>query len=164
MAGEMSRADLTPEAFPLHFAVAVALSGSVEPFDVYQGPYVRLPAHKLWLVDSEADPGFVFWYDEKTDSYSDGFLPYQSDSDAFAVQAAKLLVEHGGTPKAEFDAERTTVSDIGDGPHSRLEWALQNWLNSTDPSCDCGGSDTCIDCAVRNLLGRIKPFAEREKT
>ena len=40
MTGEMCRSELTAEAYPIHFAIAKALGGSVEPFDQYQGPYV----------------------------------------------------------------------------------------------------------------------------
>lgn len=40
MTGEMYKSDVTEEEYPLHFAIAKALHGTVEPFDVYQGPYV----------------------------------------------------------------------------------------------------------------------------
>ena len=40
MTGEMHRSEVTPEAYPTHFAIARALGGTVEPFDQYQGPYV----------------------------------------------------------------------------------------------------------------------------
>ncbi len=40
MTGEMIKSDVTREAYPLHFAIADELGGSVEPFDQYQGPYV----------------------------------------------------------------------------------------------------------------------------
>lgn len=45
MTGEMNKADVTREDYPLHFAIADALGGTVEPFDVYQGPYVSTTAN-----------------------------------------------------------------------------------------------------------------------
>lgn len=42
MTGEMTQADPTPEEYPLHYAIAEALGGTVRPFDKYQGPYVSI--------------------------------------------------------------------------------------------------------------------------
>ncbi|KKL89015.1 hypothetical protein LCGC14_1918890 [marine sediment metagenome] len=72
MTGEMFSSDVTPEAYPLHFAIAEALGGTVQPFDQYQGPYVLigediragdepyavavqgLGVVRLWLIDESA--------------------------------------------------------------------------------------------------------------
>lgn len=43
MTGEMCNADVTREEYPIHFAVADAIGGTVDPFDVYQGPYIAAP-------------------------------------------------------------------------------------------------------------------------
>ncbi len=40
MTGEMHKSEVTREAYPLHFACADAVGGTVEPFDQYQGPYI----------------------------------------------------------------------------------------------------------------------------
>lgn len=64
MAGEQSESDVTREEFPVHFAIADKIGGTVRPFDVYQGPYIYTdaaggPAQRLFL-SSETD-GFT-WY------------------------------------------------------------------------------------------------------
>lgn len=51
MTGEMSQheADNAPE-WEIHRLIAAEFGGTVHAFDVYQGPYIRLPNHKLWLT------------------------------------------------------------------------------------------------------------------
>lgn len=55
MTGEMSRSDVTREAYPSHFAIARVVKGTVHPFDVYQGPYILAPAGRLWIVPQETE-------------------------------------------------------------------------------------------------------------
>ena len=42
MTGEMTTVDR--EEWPTHFAIAEAVGGTVQPFDVYQGPYIVVGA------------------------------------------------------------------------------------------------------------------------
>ena len=53
MTGEMHPSEVTREAYPLHFAVADALDGTVHPFDHYQGPYVSIGPNN-WIVPTGA--------------------------------------------------------------------------------------------------------------
>lgn len=84
MTGEMHESEVTREAYPLHFAIADALGGSVRPFDQYQGPYVQTPKGRLWVCPLE-DTGFCFVYNEKTGNKSACF-PW--DADEIAAEAA----------------------------------------------------------------------------
>lgn len=82
MTGEMSKDDVTRDEFPLHFAIADALGGTVEPFDVYQGPYIKLIDARLFIG---SDDGFVAYvWNEATGEQSE-FLGYDIDD---AVSAA----------------------------------------------------------------------------
>lgn len=94
MAGEMSAAEVTREAYPLHFAIADSFGGEVKPFDQYQGPYVvigddvrigRTPyavaprglgVVRLWLCSDDGAECYIyneanerrselFWYDDE---------------------------------------------------------------------------------------------------
>lgn len=55
MTGEMSRInprtgeDSNGESWPVHLAIARSVKGELRPFDVYQGPYIRIPGGRLWL-------------------------------------------------------------------------------------------------------------------
>ena len=78
MTGEKTKSDLTRELFPDHFAIADALNGHVEPFDIYQGPYIcigedvrsgtdpyaiavtGLGVVRLWLLDEGAGLDCVY--------------------------------------------------------------------------------------------------------
>lgn len=81
MTGEMSREDVTPEEFPLHFAIAKAMRGKVHPFDVYQGPYVAARKGKFWIsahLEScdhghEHDTGLVEVFNEATNKTAVSF-------------------------------------------------------------------------------------------
>lgn len=86
MTGEMSKADVTEEAFPLHFAIAKAIGGTVEPFDVYQGPYISTPTGERLFVASEDGDNAVVW-NERTDESSSEFSAYTSRNED-AVDAA----------------------------------------------------------------------------
>ena len=85
MTGEMSKADVTREAYPIHFAIADALGGDVRPFDVYQGPYVYVPARgrmrarKFWLISEDGFDARI--YDEISDRQSPRFFVF-ADSPA----------------------------------------------------------------------------------
>jgi hypothetical protein len=102
MAGEMTTVER--EEWPLHFAVAEAVGGSVKPFDQYQGPYVvvgddiRLgstpyayaPMHlgvkRLWVTIDEA--GFAVVYRE--DINESLCVPCVTEA---VMDAARILME-----------------------------------------------------------------------
>ena len=95
MTGEMSRDDVTREAFPAHFAVADALGGTVEPFDVYQGPYVAVPpkgracARRIWICAEDSGSAGARLYDDLSDKQSPGFIWCGADSAALAADLAR---------------------------------------------------------------------------
>lgn len=97
MTGEMSRDEVTEDAFPLHFALAAKYQGAtVEPFDQYQGPFVSVPGHgRIWL--SSDDGYFSRWYSEKRHQASWPFIP---DGRTFQISAATELgcdlINNGG--------------------------------------------------------------------
>jgi len=92
MTGEMSREEVTPEAYPLHFAVAESLNGTVHPFDQYQGPFVQTKHGRLWITSED---GWVFRvYNERTDKMSD-YWPIFRDNEInkeMAVEHAKEVI------------------------------------------------------------------------
>lgn len=89
MTGEMSAADVTKEAYPLHFAIAEAMNGHVHPFDTYQGPYVLCEGGKLWIVDS-GDAAKVF--NERNDRSSEEFWPHGPSACRQAQLAARSIL------------------------------------------------------------------------
>jgi hypothetical protein len=100
MTGEMCKDDVTREEFPLHFAVADAVPGaSVEPWDVYQGPYIQLPGYGCyWLIEAYDGPSHRWdyyselccWWNEYRDDRS---VPFHLEDKAGAVEAFKGLIE-----------------------------------------------------------------------
>ena len=88
MTGEKCKADVTREAFPLHFAVKDALKRrgvSVEPFDVYQGPYIFVPGMgRFFLTGDYGDR----WWSESTSLCSKPFWEWDNTE-----QWAEVAVE-----------------------------------------------------------------------
>lgn len=78
MSGEMTRSEVTEEAYPLHFYVARHLRGTVEPFDQYQGPCIRTKYHNLWLCEVCDGDSFLYWYESSYDMQS-----YEFDDPSF---------------------------------------------------------------------------------
>ena len=60
MTGEMHYSEVTRDEYPWHFAIADALGGTVEPFDHYQGPYVRVDGCRVWICSDDGEAGTVF--------------------------------------------------------------------------------------------------------
>ncbi len=106
MTGEMLKCEVTREAFPTHFAIADAVGGTVQPFDVYQGPYVLVGADvrigsepyaiaprglgvvRLWLCSD--DGAICTVYNEATDKQSE---PFFWDDEGSAIEAAESVLQ-----------------------------------------------------------------------
>ena len=104
----MCASEVTPEAYPLHFAVAKEFGGEVKPFDQYQGPYVviggdirsgsgpyavavqGLGVVRLWLCSE--DGVWCYWYREDTDKKSDIFLSDHEESESWAIECAREIL------------------------------------------------------------------------
>lgn len=97
MTGEMCRAEVTREAYPLHFALADAFQGAtVAPFDQYQGPYVSVPGHGRVFLSSD-DGYFARWYSEKRHQMSGPFIPDgRTFNPATATDEGTHLILRGG--------------------------------------------------------------------
>ena len=121
MTGEMwtitqDGVDQDGETWDIHAAVARSVGGTLQPFDVYQGPYilvgkdrrvgerpyrVTLPGPcRLWITADENDTGTV--YREDTGA-SACWWPYSSESRA--IEAARSLLEGVGVSAAVAAAE-----------------------------------------------------------
>ena len=77
--GEMSREDVTRETYPAHFAIADALEGTVEPFDVYQGPYIDTKYGRLFIATEEG--GLATVWNEANTNESNAFF-YDNENEA----------------------------------------------------------------------------------
>lgn len=78
MTGEMHQSEVTREAYPIHFAVADTVGGTVHAFDVYQGPYILVPfrqshMHRVWVIGEYGDHAVCRLYDEVNDKQSPRF-------------------------------------------------------------------------------------------
>ena len=107
MTGEMHPSEVTREAYPLHFAVADALGGTVHPFDQYQGPYVSIGPDirtrvRSWALHHPRGLGIVrLWfqyfgqkgvtiYNEANDRVSEPFSEWTCEC---AVAAARSVLD-----------------------------------------------------------------------
>lgn len=89
MTGEMSKAVVTRENYPWHFAIADALGGTVEPFDKYQGPYVQSEKGRFWIMSEDGVTCQV--YNEVNGKSSKPYWPHWKSSEyenKMAVNAA----------------------------------------------------------------------------
>ena len=115
MTGEMysitkQGVDSNGDCWAMHAAVARAVGGRLEPFDVYQGPYIvvgpdvrvgsapyqlavqHLGVKRLWIVpEDDSNGAFVQVYREDTDTLSE--LIWWEDTGHAAKEARKLLKE-----------------------------------------------------------------------
>jgi hypothetical protein len=113
MSGEMHPSEVTAENFPLHFAVVKEFGGDVQPFDQYQGPYIRYAGKRgddRYFLSTD-DGVFACWWNESTQRFSPAFTATDDDV-VFAVAAFRELIEEGGTEEPEWiqrNAERVTL-------------------------------------------------------
>lgn len=99
--------DSNGDVWSAHAAIAKALGGTLEPFDVYQGPYILLGSElrvgpapyavpvpgacRLWLQTKDGELGQV--YREDTDTLSEPFLlTYDESEHEAAIAAAQSLL------------------------------------------------------------------------
>jgi len=76
MTGEMAwikpdGTDSNGDCWPIHASIARQLKGELRPFDVYQGPYIKVGRAKLWVCGFDDAFGYTFTiYREDTDTVS----------------------------------------------------------------------------------------------
>ncbi len=93
MTGEMSKEEVTRDAYPMYFAAADLIpNATVEPFDQYQGPYIHVPGRGQFFLISE-DGHWGRWYSVKADTVSSEFLYNDGSTEMF-----QELIKTGGTP------------------------------------------------------------------
>lgn len=107
MTGEMSQADVTPEAYPWHFRVVAEYGGTVEPFDQYQGPYIFRDGVRYWMLN-EGEPD-ARWWNESTRMVSEWFnvgpmANGETDTVPAYVAFGDLITDGGHDPDAEEKA------------------------------------------------------------
>lgn len=90
MTGEMHESEVTPENYPIHFAIANAINGVVKPFDQYQGPYILVKYTRLWVIVS--DESLISIFNETSQHQSDEFIPNGTTTLVDAVNAAQSLL------------------------------------------------------------------------
>lgn len=107
--GEQSESDITRDEYPLWFVIADALGGEVEPFDVYQGPYVQVPGEgRLFVITPDGLSAQV--WNEKTNEISDEFL---AESENEAVDAAISVLENPPANTLPYGSEREEQQKSG---------------------------------------------------
>ena len=106
--GEMSRSEVTREAYPIHFAIADAVGGTVEPFDQYQGPYIDTDQGRLFITVEEG--GMATVWNEATHNESNAFF---HDDENGAVEAALSVLPNKPKPR------KRTLGDIFKTPRDK---------------------------------------------
>src|SRR5271157_1659956 len=101
---------VTREEYPVWFTIADALGGEVEPFDVYQGPYISVPGEdgRLFIITTDGLSAQV--WNEKTNAISDEFL---ADSENEAVDAALSVMENPPANTLPYGSEREEQLEKG---------------------------------------------------
>lgn len=95
MAGEMTKEEVTKDAYPFHFAVAKSLGGSVKPFDQYQGPYVYAYGFgRFWLNMEDGESPYCYWYNDYTGKKSEPFYAYE-ETNRTACRCARQCLPDG---------------------------------------------------------------------
>ena len=127
MAGEMSQAEVTREAYPLHFAIADEFNGEVRAFDQYQGPYVRCDVGKFWIQTDDGQ--WLQVYNERSEKLSNKFLDDSCNGEMLVVEAAReTLAESALRPYEVKWCERSACSAIvyADSEEEALERVQSN--------------------------------------
>lgn len=113
MTGEMHESEVTPENFPIHFAVAKEFEGTVHPFDQYQGPYLVVPgphAGNRFFLHTD-DGVFACWFDESLEKFSSPFTATDDPEHmAAAVAAFRDLLAGNGTDKPIWNQTAETLA------------------------------------------------------
>jgi hypothetical protein len=130
--GGQSHEDVTRAEYPLWYIIADALGGTVEPFDVYQGPYITVPGNegRLFIVTEDGVTAQV--WNEHTNEISDEFWVEDENT---AVDAAISILPNPpsntlpyGTEREEREEKGPDTSDIPDKipadwkPKEEEEW------------------------------------------
>lgn len=83
------------ECYSLHASVARAMRGKLRPFDSYIGPYIKVPAGRLWLTSEDGEVGTAcLWPDGIAPAYAEPFTAefFPLDSESAALNAARECV------------------------------------------------------------------------
>lgn len=146
--GEMSQAELDANGrneWPLHYAIADALGGTVKPFDQYQGPYVLIGSEirgqgvyapatpmkgtvRIWIYSEDGEMGIV--YNEENDRKSSPFFLYGPQAAEEAVAAAQEVVD-GGNPEEAAETHAETAVEPGPG-NARMSSKKSSLLHKDD--------------------------------
>lgn len=127
MTGEMHESEVTEEAFPIHFALAKEFKGTVEPFDVYQGPYILLQDGTRLFIGSE-DGVFGYVWNESTGESSTEFpCADGGEMDCLcAIDAARSVIPAHKTPgQLAYEADCTETPLYPHDGSKRLPWIKQ---------------------------------------
>ena len=98
MTGEMSYInqetgeDSNGDFYPVHLAIANALDGELKPFDIYQGPYVKVGNIRLWIFNDN-DGELTIYREDNEQSIKCGLAYWGEIAEELAVNAAKELVK-----------------------------------------------------------------------
>jgi len=154
--GEMSQAELDAngrEEWPLHYAIADALGGTVQPFDQYQGPYIsvggdlrvgegpyaaapQLPGVvRLWISTDDGVEGIV--YNEENEKQSSPFPLNGPGSETAAISAAEEVLDAQGNLALEGSDKEAGLPDalpILGHLNSPLEGKSAHWVKTADGS------------------------------
>ncbi len=122
--GEQSEGDITREEYPLWFLIADALGGEVEPFDVYQGPYIQVPGEgRLFIISPDGYVAQV--WNEKLNEISAEFT---ADSENEAVDAALSVLENPPANTLPYGAEREQGPDTSEVPDTVPATHPDDWV------------------------------------
>ena len=128
--GEMSQQELDANGhmeWPLHYAIAEALGGTVRPFDQYQGPYVLIGEDRLWVSSEDGAEGVV--YNEDNGKQSQPFLLNGAGAEEEAVAAAEEVLQgapedaaasHGAAPMGPGNARMSSLNSPLEGKSARM--------------------------------------------
>lgn len=109
-AGGQSPEDVSREEYPIWYIIADALGGTVEPFDVYQGPYITVPGNegRLFIVTEDGVTAQV--WNEHTNAISDEFWVEDENT---AVDAAISILPNPPANTLPYGTEREEQAESG---------------------------------------------------